>query len=149
MILRGFTFWRIPIIFFLRPVIETLTTERCVVRIPLGHRSRNHLRVMYFGVLCIGADLAGGLIAMRQVQLSKRRVSLVFKDFQARFLRQAKDDVTFTCLQGAAIMDLIRRAEESGQRVEQGVRVVATTAADGAGAPIATFDLTLSMRVKD
>ena len=45
-----------------------LSDDKCVVKVPLKRRSRNHLRSMYFGALAAGADCAGGLIAMRLIE---------------------------------------------------------------------------------
>jgi acyl-coenzyme A thioesterase PaaI-like protein len=80
--LRFFTFMKIPLLYYVRPVIEELDDEKCVVRIPLRRRTRNHLNAMYFGVLAAGADCAGGFMAMRLIQKDGGRVSLLFKDFK-------------------------------------------------------------------
>src|SRR4051812_37497364 len=96
LVLRSFGFFKIPLLFFVSPSVVELTDEKCVVKIPLNRRTRNHLGSMYFGTLAIGADCAGGLIAMRLIQAEKAKVSLVFKDFKAEFLKRPEGDVHFT-----------------------------------------------------
>src|SRR5215471_21796021 len=117
---------RLRLLFFLRPSVVEATPRRTVVRIPLARRSRNHLGSMYFGALCAGADLAGALTAMRRIEASGRRVSLIFKDVHARFFQRAEGDVLFSCDDGDAIADLVARAIETGEREERPVRIVAT-----------------------
>jgi acyl-coenzyme A thioesterase PaaI-like protein len=73
--LRLWTLKNIPLLFFLRPSVVEASAARCVIRIPLSRRSRNHLGSMYFGALCAGADLAGALTAMRAIDATGRKVS--------------------------------------------------------------------------
>ena len=147
--LRLWTLFRIPLLFFLRPSVVEVSSERTVVRIPLTRRSRNHLGSMYFGALCAGADLAGALTAMRRIEASGRSVSLIFKDVRARFLRRAEGDVLFTCEDGAAVGALVERAIRSGEREELPVTILARVPGDPAGAPAAEFVLTLSLKRRD
>jgi acyl-coenzyme A thioesterase PaaI-like protein len=144
--LRAFGFFKIPLLFFLRPSVVELSGERCVVRIPLGRRSRNHLGSMYFGALAAGADCAGGLMAMRMIRDGGGRVSLVFKDFQAEFLKRPESDVLFTCDQGLEIAELVRKATDSEERQNLPVRITATCPDKLGDEPVAKFTLTLSLK---
>ncbi len=147
--LRLWTFAKIPLLFFLRPSVIEASEQRTVIRIPLSRRSRNHLGSMYFGALCAGADLAAALTAMRRIDASGRRVSLIFKDVTARFHRRAEGDVLFSCEEGEAVTELVRRAIESGEREELPVGVVATVPAKLGDEPVARFVLTLSVKRRD
>src|SRR5262245_2171775 len=108
--LRLWTLIRVPMAFFLGPSVVELTARRSVIRIPLTWRSKNHLGSMYFGALCVGADLAGGLLALQRIEDSRRKVSLIFKDIQGSFLKRAEDDALFTCGDGEVISELVHRA---------------------------------------
>ncbi|MFY9552970.1 MAG: DUF4442 domain-containing protein [Thermoanaerobaculia bacterium] len=147
--LRLWTLSRIPLLFFLRPSVVEVNAQKCVIRIPLSRRSRNHLGSMYFGALCAGADLAGALLAMRRIEESGRRVSLIFKDVHARFTKRAEGDVLFSCEDGEAIGELVARAVASGEREERTVRVVATVPEKLGPEPVAEFELTLSLKRRD
>ena len=89
--------------YLVMPKVLEINERRCVVRIALNWRTRNHLRSMYFGALCIGADVAGGLIAFHLSSKQNAKVSFVFKDMKAEFLKRAEDDVHFSCEDGATI----------------------------------------------
>ncbi len=146
--LRIFGLLKIPLIAYLRPTVVELSDERCVIRFPLRRRARNHLRSMYFGALCIGADCAGGAIAMQRIHQSGAPVNFVFKDFQANFLKRAEGDVVFTCEEGPMLNELVQRAIDSGQREEAAVRVVATVPDKLGDEPVAEFSLTISLKQK-
>ena len=145
---RAFGFFKIPLIFYVSPFIEEFNNERCVVRIPLNRRTRNHLKSMYFGVLATGADCAGGLMAMRLIEKSGQKVSLVFKDFKAEFLKRAEGDVLFSCEDGTAIRNLVDQAVISDDRVNLTVHVTATVPSLLGTEPVALFELTLSIKKK-
>jgi acyl-coenzyme A thioesterase PaaI-like protein len=147
-LLRAFGFLKIPVLFFVSPTVVEATDEKCVVKVALNRRTKNHLNSMYFGVLAAGADCAGGLIAMRQIQSEGNQVSLIFKDFHAEFLKRAEGDVLFTCEEGIAIRELVQKALRSGERENMPVHVTATVPTKFGNEPVAKFILTLSLKRK-
>lgn len=143
--LRLFGLTKIPLLFYVGVSVTELSPERMVVRIPLRRRTRNHLGSMYFGALCIGADCAPGAYAMYLIKQQPARISMVFKEFQAEFLKRAEGDVHFICDQGKEIAELVAQAAASEERVERQVEVVATVPSLS-DEPVARFKLTLSLK---
>lgn len=142
--------WSLRNVFLLwlvRPRIVELSEQRCVVRIPLNWITRRRdIHAMYLGTLCMGADVAAGLIAFDLVARGKAKVSFIFKDMTARFLKRAEGDVVFTNNDGPKIQELVRRAIETGERQETTVHVVATVPEKMGEEAVAEFDLTLSIK---
>jgi len=148
--MRLFGWLKIPLLASVRPSVVELSETRCVVRIPLRRWTRNHLGSMYFGALAIGADCAGGLLAMDQIKRSGGKVSLVFKAFQATFLKRPESDVYFICEGGEAIRDQVRRALASADRITEPMAIqAAVKAPDGTFEPVADFTLELSLKRQD
>jgi acyl-coenzyme A thioesterase PaaI-like protein len=143
--LRWFGFTRIPLLLYVGVSVIELTPERMVVRIPLRRRTKNHLGSMYFGALCIGADCAPGAFAMYLIRQQPARISMVFKDFQAEFLKRAEGDVDFICDQGKEIAELVALAAASNERVERQLDIIATVPSIS-DEPVARFTLTLSLK---
>ncbi|HSM92879.1 MAG TPA: DUF4442 domain-containing protein [Anaeromyxobacteraceae bacterium] len=137
---------RVPVLLFLGPRVERLDDERCEVTIRLRWRSRNHVGSMYFGALCAGADLAGGLAAARLIRTRHPRVGLIFADVQGSFLKRADGDVRFTCADGARVAAAVASADATGERVTLPVDVVATVPARYGDEPVARFTLGLSLK---
>ncbi len=145
--MRLFGWLKIPLLASVRPSVVELTETRCVVRIPLRRWTRNHLGSMYFGALAIGADCAGGLLAMDQIKRSGQPVSLVFKAFQASFLKRPESDVYFICEEGGAIRDQVRCALASEDRITEPMHIqAAVKLPDGTFEPVAEFTLELSLK---
>lgn len=137
------------LLWFVKPSVLEINDRGCVIRIPLTWRTRRRdIHAMYLGVLCMGADVASGLPAFDLVRRKKVRVSFIFKDIRAEFLKRAEGDVHFTNTDGPLIQGLIDRALASGEREEATVRVVATVPKKLGDEPVARFELTLSIKRK-
>lgn len=145
---RYFGIMKIPLLFYVRPSVLELNNEKVIIKIPLRRRTRNHLKSMYFGALAIGADVAGGLIAMNLIRESRQPVSLIFKYLNADFLKRVESDVYFTCIQGREIAGLVQSALNSEERVEMPVEVIATVPDLLGDEPVAKFILGLSLKKK-
>jgi hypothetical protein len=144
--------WSLQNVFLLwlvRPRIVELSKDRCIVRIPLNFITRRRdIKAMYLGTLCMGADVAAGLIAFQLVAEKKVRVNFIFKDIKGEFLKRAEGAVVFTNNDGPVVQDLVRRALETGERQEATVHVVATVPEKLGDEPVARFELTLSVKKK-
>lgn len=145
----AWSFRNVPQILWVRPAIVELDDARTVVRIRLRRRTRNHQHAMYIGALVVGADVAGGLAAMRAIEGSGGGMTLIFRTFGAEFLKRAEGDTFFTCEDGEAIRELVALARSSGQREEMAVRITATVPSLLGNEPVANFTLGLSVKQKD
>lgn len=144
--IRAFGLARVPVIAFLGPNVIDISDRRAVIEIPLDWRSRNHLRSMYFGALCVGADLAGGIMALRLARACGVKLSFVFKDMRANFLKRAEGDVHFTCEDGDLIAQALARTQATGDRQNCGVFVRATVPGKNPDESVAEFWMTLSLK---
>ena len=138
---------QVPLIFYCRPKVVSISVSKLEIKIKLNRRTKNHLNSMYFGVLAVGADVTGGFLAMRYIQASTSKIALIFKDFKAEFLKRAEGDVHFVCEDGIAIQNLVRAAEETGERQNLSVQIIATVPKISVE-PVAKFILTLSIKKK-
>lgn len=143
--LRWIGLTKIPLLFYVGVSVAEISPGRMVVKIPLRRRTRNHLGSMYFGALCAGADCAAGAFAMYLIRRQSENISLVFKDFEAQFLKRAEGNVYFCCSQGEEIAELVTRAAASDERVERQFEVIATVPSLS-DEPVAKFKLTLSLK---
>jgi acyl-coenzyme A thioesterase PaaI-like protein len=145
--LRLMGFLKIPLLGSVRPSVVELDEDHCVIRIPLRRWTRNHLGSMYFGALAIGADCAGGIMAVELIRRRKAKVSLIFKSFRAEFLRRPEADVFFLCEDGAKIRSLVERVLASEERLGELINLTAAVLTpEGGYEPVARFVLELSLK---
>jgi len=137
---------RVRMIWYLGPRVMHIDEERVEIKIPLNARSRNHLRSMYMGALCVGADVAGGLLAAVQIIEKGLPIDFLFADMEARFLKRPEADVHFHCNDGAKLKALVDKAMESGERHAETLKVIVTVPEQFAAEPVAEFGFTLSVK---
>lgn len=142
-----FSFAKIRMLFFLRPRMVETSMDRCVVRIPLRWRSKNHLNSMYFAAICAGVDAAGGFLALKVTRAKKARVALIFKDIHGDFLKRAESSVYFVCADGQTIARITDEAVSTGKRVSEVIHVNAyVKTADNLFEQVARFTTTMSLK---
>tara|TARA_B100000700_G_C14958808_1_gene815360 strand:- start:572 stop:1045 length:474 start_codon:yes stop_codon:yes gene_type:complete len=144
--LKFFGLTKIPLIWFCKPKIISISSDSIQIKINLNRRTKNHLNTMYFGALSIGADITGGFLAMLCIQESKKKVNLIFKDYKADFLKRAEGDVHFVCNQGKEISNLVNKTIESGNRENMLLKIEALVPSISNDI-VAKFQLTLSLKI--
>ena len=88
MLIRILGITKIPMIWFCKPSVVEIDEDHCVLKIKLKRKTKNHVNSMYIGALTVGADLAGGILALELVNKSGRKMNPVFKDMQANYLKR-------------------------------------------------------------
>ncbi len=142
-----FGFFKVPLIWYCRPKILVLNEEQVQIKIPTRRRTKNHLNSMYFGTLAIGADVAGGFMAMSKAEARGEKISLAFKAVTGEFLKRPEADVLFTCVDGREIDEMLDETISTGKRVNRPVKITATCPSISGNEPMAIFHLTLSVKV--
>jgi len=137
---------KIPLMNFCRPKILYIDDSKVIVKISLSRRTKNHVGSMYFGALAIGADLTGGYLALHHTNKTNKKINLLFKDFNAEFLKRAEGDVHFECTEGEKIKLLVQKVIDTKNRCSEVVNVIAYVPSKLERQPIAKFKLTLSLK---
>tara|TARA_B100001250_G_scaffold347522_1_gene317803 strand:+ start:77 stop:556 length:480 start_codon:yes stop_codon:yes gene_type:complete len=138
---------KVPMIFYCRPKLVSMSDQSIEIKIKLNRRTKNHLNSMYFGALSVGADVTGGFLAMQCISSSKTNIALIFKDFHADFLKRAEGDVHFICDDANSIRRLVEKTEKSLKRENLLVTIIAKVPSISDDI-IAKFKLTLSLKKK-
>jgi acyl-coenzyme A thioesterase PaaI-like protein len=144
--LRLFSLVRIPLIAFIGPVVEELDAAHCVMRVPLGWKTKNHLGSMFFGTLTTGADTCFGLLYMKLMEDMPLRGAPLIKNFEASFLKRVEGDAWFHCPDGAKLRALFERSASTGERSEDWIEVTATVPSKFGNDPAALFRLLVSIK---
>ena len=101
---------------------------------------------MYFGALSIGADLAGGLLAMKA--FDKKPIHFLFKEVHGQFLKRCESDAVFHCQQGGIIAEAVQKTVATGERIHIPLHIMVYAPDTLDSEPCAKFDLTLSIKSK-
>lgn len=143
-----FGFLKIPLIGFVRPKLLELTNKRMVVKIRLRRKTKNHLGSMYFGALAIGADLAGAFQSFYIAEKMNSKLSIVFKSFEANFLKRPEGDVYFVSDEGLVIQEMVEETVRTKERVTKEIKINAITGYPKNPEIVSEFVLGLSVKDK-
>lgn len=116
--IQATSFFRVPLLFFCFPKVISLTPS-AKVKIPLNWFTKNHYRSMYFGALCMGAELSIALPLLNEMFIQKKRLQFIFKDFQADFIKRADDHVIFEFANASEVLDLLADCEQQKTRLHK------------------------------
>lgn len=144
--LMAYGLLKIPLLSFVGPTCQELSPTRSVIKIKLRRRSQNHLKVMYFGALGIGAELSIAITAVASIYESGQRIDFIFKDFKANFLKRCDGDVLFVCDEADKVRALIEKATTSKERLEQTFSAYSVVPSSHPTEKVATYELTLSVK---
>jgi hypothetical protein len=138
--------FKIPLVFFVSPRVVEATEKKCVIKIPLGFRTKNHVNSMYFGALGIGAELSIAAAAVLAIAESKQKIDFIFKDFQAQYVKRGEGAVLFVCEDVESVRRLVEQAKTNSQRLEKKIKGYAVCPKTSETEPVMTYELTLSVR---
>lgn len=142
---RGGSLLKIPLLAFVWPEVLEVVEERSQLQIPMSYRTKNHLGVVYFGALCMGAEAVIALHVLDEIR-KEGKIDFLFKDFKAQFIKRAEADVVFVCEEGQAIRQMVKEARLTKERHTMTFHSYATTPAKTGTEKIAEFSLTLSVK---
>ena len=145
-LINAYSALRIPLLGFITPKIVELSEARSVVRVRLDMRTRNHLGVMYFGALNMGAELSVALKAIQAIQQAPVKIDFIFKDYSAEFLKRADGHVHFICDAADGVRDLVLEACETSERLSRSFEGYAVVPSRSADEPVMKYRLTLSVK---
>jgi len=134
-------------ILYCRPRVISISNSNVEIKIPLIRRTKNHLNSLYFGVFAVGSDLTAGMLAMRSIKKSNKKISLIFKDFHANFKLRAEGDVHFFCNEGEKINSLVKKTVSSGNRENETINIFAKSPSVS-DEIVAEFSETISLKVQ-
>jgi len=148
LLLKVGTFLKIPLLFSAGPKILEMTDKRCVLRLKLRRKTKNHLGSMYFGALNMGGEAAAGFIIIHNSRTIDPKVSLIVKDFRADYIKKATSDVYFVCDDIPQINEAFMEVSKNTGKKAFPVTIKAHILEDSQEIPVAEFNITMSLYKK-
>lgn len=148
-LLKAFGLIKVPLILFSGASIHCFDEEKTIIKIPLNWRTKNHLGSMYFGALCIGADLAAGIYASYLARSSSKRIHLSFKGVTGDFTKRAMSDSYFLVNSHKEIKRFVHEIiQNPNQRMNKTIEIKVSTdpTFQEETKIVAKFELVLSLK---
>lgn len=94
--------------------VKSCTPYRSEVVIPYGWRTKNPFNSIYFAALAGAGELSTGMLCIIAMQNRKDIAMLVVKQ-EATFSKKAVGNITFTCEDGQAVIDIMQKVLDTGE----------------------------------
>ncbi|MES1241883.1 MAG: DUF4442 domain-containing protein [Acidobacteriota bacterium] len=143
--MRGFMLAKLPLALVAGLKVRELDAEHCTVTVPYGWRSTNPFRSTYFAALSMAAEMSTGALALLEVELAPKPVSMLITGMIAEFGKKATGLTSFTCADGRALAAAVAKALAGEPNTFEAVST--GTAPDGA--VVARFTFTWSFKAKE
>ena len=107
-----YTLFKLPAAYFTGVRVKSIEDSQCTVRVRLNWMNKNPFRSMFWAVQGMAAELSTGVLIMKSLRQKNINASMLVVENKATFSKKAVGLITFTCLQGKAVSEIITAAIE-------------------------------------
>ncbi|PIE99591.1 MAG: thioesterase [Polaribacter sp.] len=140
-----FTLFKLPSAYLAGVRVKSITDENSVVTVKHRWLNQNPFKSMFWAVQGMAAELSSGILVMKTIKNSNKRVSMLVVDMNATFSKKAVGRIYFECNEGEKIKNEIQKAIETG---EGRTFVVTSKGINQQGVEVSKFQFTWSVKVK-
>ena len=128
--------------------VRLVTISEYKASVSVRHRwiNQNPFKSMFWAVQGMASELSTGILVMKSIDDSGKKVSMLVTNMSATFSKKATGRITFHCHDGVLIQEAINKSIQSGE----GQTVVMTSEGfNGDGISVSKFEYEWSLKVKN
>ncbi len=141
-----FNLIKLPLAFFGGVRIRSITDKEVVVSIKHRWMNQNPFKSMFWAAQGMAAEMPTGILVMKAIKDSKRKVSMLVTHQEAQFFKKATGRIIFSCKGGDEIREAIQKSIETG---EGQVIILTSEGINKDGVVVSKFKFHWSLRVKN
>ena len=108
-----FTLLRLPTVWLCGIRVTLLKKSFCEAKVKHRWINQNPFNSMFWAVQGMAAELTTGMLLMQEIQISKRKVSMLVLNNKANFSKKAQGRITFSCNSADLITNAIKKLLET------------------------------------
>ena len=140
-----FNLVKLPLAYLGGVRVRTITDTEVVVTIKHRWMNQNPFDSMFWASQGMAAEMPTGVLVMKAIKDSNRKVSMLVTSQEAQFFKKATGSITFSCKGGNEIREAIDKSIKTG---EGQVIVLTSEGKNKDGVVVSTFQFHWSLRVK-
>jgi len=144
--LHLFLFLKIPISWIAGVRLKEMNDEICITKVKFGWLNQNPFNSMFWAVQGMAAEFSTGFLCAEKIRKSGKKISMLVVHNQAEFTKKAVGRVTFSCLQGKELDEILKKAIETG---DGQTLTMFSEGKDEKGDVVSKFAFTWSFKVKN
>ena len=143
--INAFLLFKLPAAFFTGVRVINISETNSVVSVRYRWVNQNPFKSMFWAVQGMASELSTGILVMKSISDSGKKVSMLVTNMNAVFTKKAVGKIHFECNDGKLIQDAIKRALETGE----GQTVVVTSEGiNEDGVSVSKFEFEWSLKAK-
>ncbi len=143
--MNRFLLFKIPSAFFSGVRVTEITDDKVVVKVKHKWRNQNPFNSMYWAVQGMASELTTGVLVMKHIAESKRKISMLVTHQEADFFKKATGKITFLCNDGIEIKNAVQKTIETGEG--QTIKLI-SEGYNEEGTKVSSFLYIWSIRIK-
>ena len=143
--INRFLLVKLPAAYFTGVRIAHITDNKAVVKVKHRWISQNPFKSLYYGVQAMAAELSTGVLVLKKITQSKKRISMLVTKQTATFTKKGRGVVRFTCENGTIIDQAIAATSKTG---EGQTVLLHSQGLNEANEIVSTFEFEWSIKIK-
>ncbi|MFV9550231.1 DUF4442 domain-containing protein [Algibacter sp. PT7-4] len=143
--LNTYTMFKLPSAYFCGIRTKHIDNEKCIVGVKHKWINQNPFKSMFWAVQGMAAEFSTGALMISKIQASGKRVSMLVTSNNATFTKKATGKIKFTCNDGKAIDEVLKKAIETGEGQTLWMQSIGV---NEQGVVVSTFNFEWSVKVK-
>jgi hypothetical protein len=137
-----FLFMKLPGAMFFGIRLRKISPSESLVTVPFRWSTKNPYRSMYFATQCAAGEFATGALATMALQ-GRPSTAILVANMRAEFFKKAATTISFTCNQGAEVIETVNKAIETGEAKD--ITMIAT-GSDTSGTVVSKIYITWTFK---
>lgn len=136
---------KLPSAYFCGVRVKSITFDSCTTAVKHRWINQNPFNSMFWAVQGMAAELSTGALVMAAIKESNKPISMLVLNNRATFTKKATGRIFFTCNDGEAINQTIKKAISLGQGQTCWMKAVGT---NSDGVEVSVFEFEWTVRLK-
>ena len=113
--INTFLFFKLPSAYWSGVRLKYIDEDSSITTVKHSWKNQNPFRSMYFAVQAMAAELSTGVLVMKKIEESEKRISMLVANNTSTFTKKATGRINFRCVDGLLIETAIQKALLTGE----------------------------------
>ncbi len=136
---------KLPLGFLSGMRVISVSKDEAVVKIKHKWMNQNPFKSMFWAAQGMAAEMSTGILVMKAIEESNRKVSMLVTQQNAEFYKKATGKIIFTCNGG---LEITKAIQESIETNEGQIVVLSSEGVNEDGVVVSKFNFEWSLKVK-
>ena len=99
--------FKLPAAWLVGVKVSVINSSNCICTLKYSWVNQNPFKSIFWAAQGMAAEFATGVLLMREIELSKKNISMLLIDVEAKFTKKATGKISFKCDKGHLIKKLV------------------------------------------